>query len=76
MGQQQAQTCNNITPNTTLVATFPNENNLHTVPTSRPFALNGRSEGSEHNLEVPDETEYSDLLHPTVGKQRMFSLSF
>jgi hypothetical protein len=56
MGQQQAQT-NNTTPNKTLVTTSPIENNLHTVTMRRPLYLNGRSEESKHNLEIPVETE-------------------
>jgi hypothetical protein len=62
MGQQQAPPPqNNITRNETLVMTSSNKNNLHTVAT-----LNGRSEGSKHNLEIPAETEFSDLLRPTA----------
>jgi hypothetical protein len=69
MGQQQAQT-NNMTPNKTPITTSPNENNLHAVATSWPLALNGRNEGSKHNMEIPAETEFSDLLCPTAGKRK------
>jgi hypothetical protein len=61
MGQQQAQTNNNITPNKTLIETSPNDNNLLTVGTRSPLALNDWSEDSKHNLEDPVETEFSDL---------------
>jgi hypothetical protein len=69
MRQQEAQTNNNILPNKIFVTTSPYENNLHTVATRRPLALNGRSEGSKHNLEIPAGTKFSDLLRPTSGKQ-------
>jgi hypothetical protein len=72
MGQQRAQTNNNITPTKTPV-TSPNENNLHTIATRRPLALNGWSEGSKHNLEIPTDTEFSDLLRLTARKQRLLS---
>jgi hypothetical protein len=72
MGQQQAKTCNNITQNKTLFTSSPNENNLHTVSTRRPHVLNGRSEGSEHNSEISDATEFSGLLRPTLRKQSLF----
>jgi hypothetical protein len=75
MGQQQAQTNNNKTSNKTLVAASPYENNLHTVAARRPLALNGHSKGSKHNLEIPVRTEFSYLVHPTAGKQRLLSLS-
>jgi hypothetical protein len=56
------------------VTTSPNEKkDLHTVATRSPLALNGRSEKSKHNLEIPVETEFSSLLHPTAGKQRLLS---
>jgi hypothetical protein len=60
---------NNIIPNETLITTSPNENNLHTAATRRSLALNGRSEGSKHNLKIPVETEFSDLPLTTAGKQ-------
>jgi hypothetical protein len=55
----------------TLIITSPNENNLHTIATRTILALNGWSEMSKHNLEIPAETELSDLLRPTAGKQRL-----
>jgi hypothetical protein len=74
MGQQQAQTNNNIIPNKTLVTASPNEKtNFDTAATKRPLALNGRSEQSKHNSEIPVETEFSNLLRPTAGKQRILS---
>lgn len=52
-----------------LIATSQNEK--LTVTTSRPLALNGQSKESKHNLERPVETESSDLLRPTAGKERL-----
>jgi hypothetical protein len=42
----------------------------------RPLVLNGRSEEPKQNLEIPAETEFSDLLHPTAGKKRLLSLLY
>jgi hypothetical protein len=53
------------------------KNNLHTVATRSFLALNCRSEGYKHNLEIPAETEFSDLLRPTAGKRRLlFKFSY
>jgi hypothetical protein len=69
-----AESPNNIIPNKTLVTTSQNEKkNLHTVATKRALVLNGRNEESKHNLEIPDETEFSDLFRPTLGKQILLS---
>jgi hypothetical protein len=46
---------------------------LHIVATRRPFALNGWSKESEHNLEIPVKREFNDLLGPTAGKQGLLS---
>jgi hypothetical protein len=72
MGQLQAKTNNNITPNKTLVTSPSKKKNLHTVAT-RPLAINGCSEESKHNMERPAETEFSDIPRPTAGKRKLLS---
>jgi hypothetical protein len=57
----------------TLIITSQNEKNLHTFAMRRCLALNGRSKKSKHNLERLGETEFSDLLCPTAGMQKLLS---
>jgi hypothetical protein len=35
------------------------------------LALSGWSEESKHSMEIPVKTEFSNLLNPTAGKQRL-----
>jgi hypothetical protein len=75
MGQQQAQTNNTIIPNKTVVSTSTNEKkNSHTDPTRKSLGFNGWSEEFKHNLEIQVRTEFSNLLCPTTGKERLLSL--
>jgi hypothetical protein len=50
--------------------------NLHTVATRRPLAVSGWSKEVKHNLERPVEVEFSDLICPTSGKQRLPTLTW
>jgi hypothetical protein len=40
------------------------------------LALKGWSKESEHNMEIPTETEFNDQLCPTAGKQRLLSYHY
>jgi hypothetical protein len=71
MGHLQAKTNNNMIPSKTL-ATSPNENNLHSIATRKPLALNGRSEESKQNLATTSrdwwqwwQAKTALLNHPT-----------
>jgi hypothetical protein len=44
---------------------------LHTVPMKRALVLNSQNKESKHNLEIPVETEFSNLHRWTDGKQRL-----
>jgi hypothetical protein len=48
--------------------------NSHTVATRRFLSFNGWSEEFKHNLEILVRTEFSNLLCPKAGKERLLSL--
>jgi hypothetical protein len=76
MGQQQAQTNNNIIRNKTLVTVPPNEEKKKTyMPLQRggPLPSTAGANNPKHNSEIPVETEFSNPLRPAAGKQTLLS---
>jgi hypothetical protein len=56
----------------------PNQIIIHIqiVATRRPLAVNSWSEESKHNLDIPVETEFFNLLQATAGEQTLLSYHY
>jgi hypothetical protein len=57
MGQQQAQTNNNIIPNS-----------HYNIPNEKKIALNGHSGKSKHNSVIPVKTEFRDHFASHINR--------